>query len=1269
MHPRTAGKFIEAGGQRFLIKGVSYGTFAPRTGWGQFPRTEQVRRDFALMAASGFNTVRTYTPPSLDLLDEAARHGLRVMVGLPWSQHVAFLDDARLTRSIRRDIVADVRVMGSHPAALMFAVGNEIPPAVVRWHGQSRVRRFLEDLYDEAKAASPDSLLTYVNYPPTEYLELDCFDVCAFNVYLHREADLRAYLARLQQIAGVRPLLLAEAGADSIREGHVGQAAITAMHVRAAFEEGLCGAVAFAWTDEWWRGGSRVEDWAFGLVDAERRPKPALAAVSATCAAAPFPEASMRTWPKVSVVVCAYNAADTLDDCLASLGRLRYPDFEVIVVNDGSRDETGDIARRYPVRVISVPNGGLSAARNIGLSAATGEIVAYTDADVRVDPDWLTYLVQPFLTSDVVGSGGPNVVPADDPFVAQCVARAPGGPTHVLLDDRIAEHVPGCNMAFRREALLAIGGFNPVYLRAGDDVDVCWRLQARKQRIGFSPSALVWHHHRPSIKAYWRQQVGYGEGEAWLEAHHPEKFVHGTMLWHGRIYSPLPFIRSLSQQRVNSGMWGTASFPSVYSTSVHPAQLLPHSAAWQGLSTFALVVGAGALASSLASSYIGLAVTLLLAGVLGWITTIGRCLTFGWRTPLDGVATVHGGVSRVGHRLLIAWLHFLQPLARVTGRIRGSWSPPPVIEPARATRLTWRAPTPGFSDTFASARLLIGGATEERFWSETWTSPDALYTEVTGLLRAARPAPFVDVDDGLRPDRDVSIGVGRWGWLDVRALIEEHGGARCLLRVGLRLRPGALGVVLVSSLLLAFVFAQDAFFVRRPWLSLAGVLCVAVVFARAAWQTSAAVGLARRAMQRAALTAGMTPIPMRGGWRPRWQFTPRLPMLPQRVHGLVLALLVVAVVETGPPLLRGVNALRMASQSAAVGGATTSTVAQIQVPTVAGAIAVAPGGDLLFADSRRGVIHRFDMMALNEPMRVSSVVSDTDDRQLLSSDWRIDSPTAVAVDRDGDVYVADARGHRVSRINRESGEIVVLAGSGTAGFNGNLMPALAAKLNTPTGIAVAPNGDVYIADSGNNRVRVVSPITGLIRTVAGNGEAGPANADDVAIGDGGPAETARLSMPTDVAVAPNGSIYIADMGHHRVRVVNAAGGIITTIAGDGRARSAGDGGPARGASLAGPVGLSLSWSKGQVTVFVAEYLGGNIRAITPGVGISTVGAPQRFSAPSRLAYRRGGWLYVVDEGAVTVVNVSRGRPIHLATAAMTRTPRREAVVLAGQAVQ
>ena len=148
-------------------------------------------------------------------------------------------------------------------------------------------------------------------------------------------------------------------------------------------------------------------------------------------------------------------------------------------MNDGSRDATTAIARAQAgVRVIDIPNGGLSAARNVGLAAASGEIVAYTDADVRVDPDWLNHPVHTLLTADVVGVGGPNVVPEDDPWIAQCVARAPGGPTHVLLDDTVAEHIPGCNMAFRRDALPSIGGFNPVFVRAGDDVDVCRRLQA-----------------------------------------------------------------------------------------------------------------------------------------------------------------------------------------------------------------------------------------------------------------------------------------------------------------------------------------------------------------------------------------------------------------------------------------------------------------------------------------------------------------------------------------------------------------------------------------------------------------------------------------------------------------------------------------------------------------------------------------------------------------------------------------------------------------------
>ena len=564
--------------------------------------------------------------------------------------------------------MAHVRALASHPAVLMLALGNEIPAAVVRWLGPERVERFLSELYADAKAIAPDTLFTYVNYPPTEYLNLPFVDLFAFNVYLHRERDLRAYLARLQNIAGHKPLLVAEAGADSSREGVSGQAALTAMQLRASFAEGACGAVAFAWTDEWWRGGHAINDWAFGLVDAERRPKPVLQSVADVFSSVPFSATEPRTRVKVSVIVCAYNAAETLDECLTSLERLTYPDFEVIVVNDGSRDRTGAIARQHPsCRVIDLDHAGLSAARNAGLAAATGDIVAYTDADVRVDPDWLTYLVQPFASADVVAAGGLSLPPLDSPWMAHCVARAPGGPTHVLLDDRTAEHVPGCNLAVRRDALQAIGGFNPIYLRAGDDVDVCWRLQAAGGRIEFVPAALVWHHHRASVRAYWRQQVGYGEGESWLVPHHRERFTGAKIAWKGHIYSPLPFVRSLSRPRVNVGIWGSAAFPSVY----HMQSILAGVSAAHGplADRVRRLHCRGTAAGVRHRAGGGQRRSRRLASA-GLAITVFQCVRYALASDIESLPNIgrHSRrASRAIYRLVIAWLHLLQPFARAAG--------------------------------------------------------------------------------------------------------------------------------------------------------------------------------------------------------------------------------------------------------------------------------------------------------------------------------------------------------------------------------------------------------------------------------------------------------------------------------------------------------------------------------------------------------------------------------------------------------------------------
>ena len=1228
------GKFLRAGAVRFLVKGVSYGTFAPDVRGYQFPSARRIAEDFRQMAELGLNSVRVYTPPSRDLLDEADRNGLRLMVGLPWSQHVAFLDDRRLVRSIRRDIAAQVRALSGHPAVLMFALGNEIPAGVVRWHGRTRVERFLRQLYLDAKWAAPGSLFTYVNFPPTEFLDLSCYDVCAFNLYLHREEELRAYLARLQHVAGDKPLLLAEAGADSTREGAAGQAAITSMHFRAAFEEGASGAVAFTWTDDWWRGGQPVADWSFGLVDRERRPKPAAAAVSAACADAPFAAPVRATWPKVSVVVCAHDAAGTLEDCLTSLERITYPDYEIVLVNDGSRDRTGEIGRAHPrVRVIATPNHGLGAARNTGLAVAEGAIVAYTDADVRVDPDWLTFLVQPLLGSnDIVGAGGPNVVPPDDPPLAQCIARSPGGPTHVLLDDRQAEHVPGCNMAFRREALLAIGGFNPIYRRAGDDVDICWRLQARGWKIGFAASALVWHHHRPSVRGYWRQQVGYGEGETWLMAHHPEKFLDGMMLWRGRMYSPLPFVRSLWGRRVNVGVWGTAAFPSVYRTDAHPLSFLPHSVAWQ-LTSFALALAAGGVA--LLGTHGWAAASLLGMGLAGMLTTVAKNVSHALRSEVGSLA--RRPLGRLRYRATIAYLHLLQPFARAGGRVRGMLAPPEVFQPAGPVR-SEAGPRPSARDAGRALLLLSGSVVEDRFWSESRTSTARVLTRLVNWLRRSRVRHTVAVDDGWSHDRDVSVLVGRWAWLDLRALVEEHEGGRSLLHVGTHLRPTAFGAIAGAALGIGLIAGGATGIVYRwPLASAAAALLTVLLALFTTSRTARAAASLRRGTKRVAAAEGMVPLPS----GPARDALPAPSLL--RTYGLRgAAVLVLAILSlTAGAVLRGVATAQVAG---APPGARPARGPILSVWLDApGGVAVSPAGAIYFADSYNAVIRRIDGRSLV----ITPFAGDTALGTGFAGDGgpataaQLNAPAGVAIAPDGAVIVADAQNHRIRRIDGRTGLITTVAGSGEAGYGGDGGPAVEAALHQPSAVACAPNGDIYIADTMNNRIRMIERATGLIHTVVGTGEV----AESGPVGDGGPAIEARLFMPSDVALAPGGDLYIADMHHNLVRRVDATTGVITTVAGDGSFGNAPEGVVATEGSLAGPAGIALLPGSGPApTLFIADSYNGLVRMVGADGIMRTLNDDNRIvlGAPSRLAFApKRRWLYVADpsEGRLVALTI------------------------------
>jgi hypothetical protein len=174
-----------------------------------------VEQDFSLMSASGVNAVRTYTAPPHWLLEIAHKCNLRILVGLQGERHHTFLHEKKFIHEIRKQVRNGARACAGHPAVLGYLVANEIPASIVRWHGASAVEKFLKQLRDEVKEEDPEALVSYANYPSTEYLDLSFLDLVCFNVFLESQDKYEAYLARLQNLAGNRPLLVTETGLDN----------------------------------------------------------------------------------------------------------------------------------------------------------------------------------------------------------------------------------------------------------------------------------------------------------------------------------------------------------------------------------------------------------------------------------------------------------------------------------------------------------------------------------------------------------------------------------------------------------------------------------------------------------------------------------------------------------------------------------------------------------------------------------------------------------------------------------------------------------------------------------------------------------------------------------------------------------------------------------------------------------------------------------------------------------------------------------------------
>jgi sugar lactone lactonase YvrE len=262
-----------------------------------------------------------------------------------------------------------------------------------------------------------------------------------------------------------------------------------------------------------------------------------------------------------------------------------------------------------------------------------------------------------------------------------------------------------------------------------------------------------------------------------------------------------------------------------------------------------------------------------------------------------------------------------------------------------------------------------------------------------------------------------------------------------------------------------------------------------------------------------------------------------------------------------------------------------ATAARLRGPR---GLCVAASGDLLVADAEAHVVRKISALtgAITTVAGAGTAGSWGNGGPAVGA--ALHTPAGVAVSVEGDLFIAERGAHRVRLVLAHSGSIVTAAGSGGSGYAGDNGPATSARFHAPEGVALAPNGDLYVADTGNHVVRRVARATGIVTTVVGTGAPGGA-------GDGGPATAAQLRGPRSLAFGPAGDLYIADTGNHRVRRVEMQSGIITTVAGTGAPGFSGDGGASSQARLHAPAGLAVSPSG---TYFLADQVNGRVRRVT-----------------------------------------------------------------------
>ena len=355
----------------------------------------------------------------------------------------------------------------------------------------------------------------------------------------------------------------------------------------------------------------------------------------------------------------------------------------------------------------------------------------------------------------------------------------------------------------------------------------------------------------------------------------------------------------------------------------------------------------------------------------------------------------------------------------------------------------------------------------------------------------------------------------------------------------------------------------------------------------------------------------------------------RFPDRPRRTDcavalGLALSLLVGGTALSATGDITTVAGTGVPAYSGDGGAATSAALQQPKGVHLDGA------GNAFIADSVNHRVRKVDSSGTISTVAGNGTAGYSGDGGTATS-AKLHDPTDVVADAAGNVFIADSLNNRVRKVDT-TGKITTVAGTGVGGYSGDGGAATSAKLDTPAGLALDGAGELLIADSNNHAVRKVDG-SGVIRTVAGTGSFGYS-------GDGGPAGAAKLHRPTDVAIDAAGNLFVVDNLNDAVRKVNTAG-TIATVAGTGVSGDSGDGGPATAAQLYGPRGVAVDRAG---NLFISDSLNRRIRrvgssgTITTVVGTGTGGfsgdggaaGSAQLDEPARMAFASSGDLYVAD---------------------------------------